>query len=110
MSTIRPTLTVLTGVRFPLDAMVIAPRIIEALQSAETIPVEDLITLEDALERLDAENQRSADIVRMRFSSGLSVAETAEILGVSIRTVEGEWTHARAWFKRELSRPTAGTQ
>ena len=40
----------------------------------------------------------------MRYFSGLTVPEVAEALGVSARTVEGEWTHAKAWLKRELSR------
>jgi len=40
----------------------------------------------------------------MRFFAGMNVAEVAEVLGVSKRTVEGDWTMARAWLMRELSR------
>jgi DNA-directed RNA polymerase specialized sigma24 family protein len=41
-------------------------------------------------------------VVTLRFFSGLSVPEVAEHLGVSVSTVEGKWTHARAWLRRDL--------
>lgn len=66
------------------------------------IPVEDLLTLEAAIERLEAVDPRAAEVVVLRFYSGLSTAEVAEHLGVSVRTVEGDWTHARTWLKREV--------
>jgi RNA polymerase sigma factor (TIGR02999 family) len=77
----------------------------ELLQAASTaaVPVEDLLTLESALSRLEAIDPRGAEIVVLRFFSGLSVPEVAEHLGLSVRTVESDWTHARAWLKRELS-------
>jgi len=67
------------------------------------VPVEDLLTLEAALTRLEAEDQRAAQVVMLRFFSGMSSPEVAEHLGVSVRTVESDWTHARAWLKRELA-------
>ena len=77
----------------------------ELLQAAQTsaVPVEELLALENALTRLEAEDPRAAEIVSLRFFSGLSVPEVAEHLGVSARTVESDWTHARAWLKRELA-------
>jgi len=66
------------------------------------VPVEDLLTLEGALTRLQAIDPRGAEIVALRFYSGLSVPEVAEHLGVSVSTVEGKWTHARAWLRRDL--------
>jgi RNA polymerase sigma factor (sigma-70 family) len=66
------------------------------------VPVEDLLTLESALARLEAIDPRGAEIVALRFYSGLSVPEVAEHLGVSVSTVEGKWTHARAWLRRDL--------
>jgi RNA polymerase sigma-70 factor, ECF subfamily len=71
--------------------------------STSAVPVEDLLSLEDALTRLEAFDPRAAEVVSLRFFSGLSSPEVAEHLGVSIRTVESDWTHARAWLKRELS-------
>jgi RNA polymerase sigma-70 factor, ECF subfamily len=67
------------------------------------VPVEDLLTLEAALTRLEAVDPRAAQVVMLRFFSGMSSREVAEHLGISVRTVEGDWTHARAWLKRELS-------
>jgi RNA polymerase sigma factor (TIGR02999 family) len=77
----------------------------DLLQAAQTaaVPVEDLLTLEGALTRLEAIDPRGAEVVVLRFFSGLSVPEVAEHLGVSARTVESDWTHARAWLKRELA-------
>jgi RNA polymerase sigma factor (TIGR02999 family) len=66
------------------------------------VPVEDLLTLEAALTRLEAVDPRAAQVVMLRFFSGMSSPEVAEHLGISVRTVEGDWTHARAWLKREL--------
>ena len=78
----------------------------ELFEAAATgaVEVEDLLTLEAALTRLEAVDARAAQVVMLRFFSGLAIPEIAEHLGVSVRTVEGEWTHARAWLRRELSR------
>jgi RNA polymerase sigma factor (TIGR02999 family) len=65
--------------------------------------IEDLLTLEEALTRYEAIDSRGAAVVRLRFLSGLSSPEVAEHLGVSLRTVESEWAHARAWLKHELA-------
>ena len=67
------------------------------------VPVEDLLTLEAALTRLEAVDPRAAQVVILRFFSGMTNPEIAEHLGLSVRTVEGDWAHARAWLKRELS-------
>ena len=56
------------------------------------MPVEDLLTLESALTRLEAFDKRAAQVVILKFFSGLSSAEVAEHLGVSLRTVEANWT------------------
>jgi RNA polymerase sigma factor (TIGR02999 family) len=68
------------------------------------VPIEDLLTLEDALTRLETIDARAAQVVSLRFFSGMSSTEVAEYLQVSVRTVESDWTHARAWLKRELSK------
>jgi RNA polymerase sigma factor (TIGR02999 family) len=81
----------------------------DLLKAASTaaVPVEDLLTLEAALTRLEAEDPRAAQVVVLRFFSGMSSPEVAEHLGLSLRTVESDWTHARAWLKREMSAPGA---
>jgi RNA polymerase sigma factor (TIGR02999 family) len=72
------------------------------------VPIEDLLAVEAALTRLEAIDARGAQVVVLRFFSGMSVPEIAEHLGLSVRTIESDWTHARAWLKRELS-GAAGT-
>jgi RNA polymerase sigma factor (TIGR02999 family) len=73
--------------------------------TAGAVPVEDLLTLEAALTRLEAVDHRAAQVVILRFFSGMTSPEVAEHLGLSVRTVESDWTHAKAWLKRELSGP-----
>jgi RNA polymerase sigma factor (TIGR02999 family) len=64
---------------------------------------EDVLAVDEALAKLAKIDPRQATIVELRFFGGLSVAEVAEFLGLSKRTIEGEWTVARAWLRRELS-------
>ena len=59
--------------------------------------------LEAALTRLEAVDPRAAQVVVLRFFSGMSSPEVAEHLNLSLRTVESDWTHARAWLRRELA-------
>lgn len=61
------------------------------------------LALDEAIRRLEGQDARSADVVRLRFYAGLSVQETAEALGLSERTVNREWTFARAWLHDALS-------
>jgi RNA polymerase sigma factor (TIGR02999 family) len=64
---------------------------------------EELIALDDALTALAALNPRQSRIVELRYFGGLSEEETAEALGVSVRTVRRDWSLARAWLYRELN-------
>ena len=57
---------------------------------------EDMVALSEALEKLEAEDERAAAVTRLRFFSGLSVEETAKVLEISERSVHREWTFARA--------------
>jgi len=63
----------------------------------------DLLALNEALSRLNAMDERMCRIVELRYFSGLSVEETAEVLGVSAITVKREWLKAKAWLYRELN-------
>ena len=84
----------------------------DLLKASETgaVPVEDLLTLEAALERLEKVDARASQVVTLRFYSGMSNPEIAEHLKLSLRTVEGDWTFARAWLKRELAGEAQKTQ
>ena len=68
----------------------------------------EILALNDALEALQALDPKQARIVELRFFTGLSIEETAEVVGVSPATIKREWVAARAWLFREVSR-RAGT-
>jgi RNA polymerase sigma factor (TIGR02999 family) len=63
----------------------------------------EIIALDDALNRLALMDERKSRVVEMRYFGGLSVDETAEVLGVSRVTVIRDWTTAKAWLLREMS-------
>jgi len=67
-------------------------------------PTVDIIALHDALNELAKFDPRKSKVVELRFFGGLTVEETAEVLQISHRTVEREWTMAKAWLLRELSK------
>ncbi len=62
----------------------------------------DLLALDEALERLGDTDQRKAQVVELRYFGGLSVEETAEVLGVSEITVLRDWKFAKAWLLRDI--------
>ncbi len=62
----------------------------------------DLIALDEALTKLAAVSERQARITELRFFGGLTIADTAHVVGVSTTTVEDDWHMARAWLGREL--------
>jgi RNA polymerase sigma factor (TIGR02999 family) len=75
----------------------------EALDVAQTRDA-DLIALDEALTALAQFDPQQSRVVELRYFGGLTIAETAEVLGVSDSTVEREWNLARAWLLRELSK------
>lgn len=62
----------------------------------------DLVALDEALERLAQIDERKSRVVELRFFGGLTVEEAAAALELPVRTVERDWTLARAWLKKEL--------
>ncbi len=66
----------------------------------------DAVALHDVLEALAALDARQARIVELRFFAGMTVEEVAQVLGVSKRKVESDWTHAKAWLRAALSNHT----
>jgi len=74
----------------------------ELLVAAE--PDRDLVSLDDALQALATFDERKAHVVEMRFFGGLSVEETAQVLGVSPQTILRDWKLAKVWLLREMKR------
>jgi RNA polymerase sigma factor (TIGR02999 family) len=64
----------------------------------------DLVALDEALDQLATLAPRKARVVELRFFGGLSVKETADVLGVSVETVARDWRMAKLWLRRDLSR------
>jgi RNA polymerase sigma factor (TIGR02999 family) len=65
-------------------------------------PSTDLLALDEAIQQLHAEDAQLAEIVRLRYYTGLSVEETASVVGVSVSTLKRDWRFARAWLARRL--------
>ena len=68
----------------------------------------NLVELDEALNTLAGQDARKSRIVELRYFGGLSIEETADVLGISPTTVRREWTLAKAWLRRELGKD-AGT-
>src|SRR5262245_39202528 len=60
-------------------------------------PNDDLLTLHEALDRLEARDKRKADLVKLRFFGGLTNEEAAAVLGISPSTADNDWAYARCW-------------
>ena len=73
------------------DAVVVAPN-----------RRQDLVAVDEALERLQAVHPRQAEVVELRFFGGLTLEETASALDVSVDTVKRDWRFAKLWLLREL--------
>jgi RNA polymerase sigma factor (TIGR02999 family) len=76
---------------------------LDGLDIAQANQCSEIESLADALERLGAEDERMRQIVVLRYFGGLTVAEVARSLDISVRTVTDDWTFARAWLRRELT-------
>lgn len=63
----------------------------------------NLLALDEALKKLEAIDLEKSRMVELRFFSGLSVTETAEVMGVSPRTIDRQWQTAKAWLHREIA-------
>ena len=66
-------------------------------------PSDDLIALDKALAKLTAKDKVEADLVKLRYFAGLTLEQSATILGLSDRTATRYWAHARAWLHRQIT-------
>jgi RNA polymerase sigma factor (TIGR02999 family) len=77
------------------------------LQSPE--PREDLVALDEALSLLATTDRTAAELVQLRYFGGLSVADAAQVLGLSQRSAERLWTYTRVWLLKHITGPNQGT-
>jgi RNA polymerase sigma factor (TIGR02999 family) len=74
------------------------------LEVASDEPDTDVLALDEALKALEAEDERLAGVVRLRYFGGYTIIEVAELLDVSPATVKRDWTYARAWLQNFIER------
>jgi len=63
---------------------------------------EELLSVNEALDKLAAQNKAEAELVKLRYFVGMTLEESAQVLGISARTADNYWAHARAWLYREI--------
>ena len=72
------------------------------------VPSDDLIALDEALEKLANTDKASADLIKLRFFAGLTMEQAANILGIGRRTADRNWAYARAWLYRAINKGDQG--
>jgi RNA polymerase sigma factor (TIGR02999 family) len=71
---------------------------LERIELAVDAPSEDLVAIDEAIDRLTLENPQCASLVKLRFFGGLSIDDAAAALGISVSTAKRHWAYARAWL------------
>jgi RNA polymerase sigma factor (TIGR02999 family) len=82
---------------------------LDALQPAAPESGVDLLSLNEALEKLENHDRRKAEQVKLRFFAGLTGEEAARVLGISTTTAENDWAYARSWLRLEMEETKGGT-
>jgi len=77
---------------------------INQIEIATTAPDDELLAVNDALEKLAAHDSQMAELVKLRYFVGLTTEDAAEVLGISVRTAERWWSYSRAWLYQEFER------
>jgi RNA polymerase sigma factor (TIGR02999 family) len=75
---------------------------IEGMELAAPADEGELLAVNEALDKLAAQNKVEAELVKLRYFVGMTLEEAAEVLGISARTADNYWAHARAWLYREI--------
>ncbi len=81
---------------------------LEAAEPAFLPPPREVLAVHEALRRLETEDPRKGEIVNLRYFAGLTAAEAALALGISVATLGREWRYIRAWLEREIRRGEEG--
>jgi RNA polymerase sigma factor (TIGR02999 family) len=69
---------------------------------AAPTPDAEMLALDEALEKLAKKDSRKAELVKLRYFAGLTIAQAADALGISTSTADNDWAYARAWLRLEL--------
>ena len=79
------------------------------LEIAGELKEDQLLAVNDALEKLAAQDKEKAELVKLRYFAGLTIEEAAQVLGISAPTAKRHWTFARAWLYREMQSDSVRT-
>lgn len=83
--------------------------ITESCLSAEPGAFDDLLALDEALEKLAAKDTRKAELVKLRFFAGLTGRQAAQALGIAESTADLDWAYAKSWLRLEIAGPDSNT-
>jgi RNA polymerase sigma factor (TIGR02999 family) len=72
------------------------------IEPAAAEPNVDLLELNEALENLQQHERRMAELIKLRFFAGLTIAQAAQVLGIALSTANNDWAYARCWLRLEL--------
>jgi RNA polymerase sigma factor (TIGR02999 family) len=78
---------------------------VDVIDLAADVADERLLALDEAMTQLAAEEPTVAEVVKLRYFAGFTIEQTAEALGISVRTANRHWAYARAWLHRQLEPP-----
>jgi RNA polymerase sigma factor (TIGR02999 family) len=76
---------------------------LEQIKLPDVSPTDDLVAIDEALTKLEADDPQAAQLVKLRFFAGLSLTEAAEALGISRTSAYDQWAYARAWLRCEVA-------
>jgi RNA polymerase sigma factor (TIGR02999 family) len=83
-------------------------RRVELVDIVAADPDDDVLLLDQALEKLEKTDKRKAELVKLRFFAGLTNEQASHLLGVSTSTADNDWAYARAWLRLEISGESGG--
>src|SRR5262249_6288257 len=75
----------------------------EDVQLAEPEPIEDLLALDEALNKLAEKDRLKSELVKLRYFAGMTIEEASAVLGISTATAKRYWSYTRAWLYQEIS-------
>ncbi|MBC8347561.1 MAG: sigma-70 family RNA polymerase sigma factor [Verrucomicrobia bacterium] len=81
----------------------VRPVELEDVQLLQSLASEEMLTIDEALDLLAAADPIAADLVKLKYFVGMTMKETAQALGISLRSAERIWKYARAWLRRKIS-------
>ena len=73
------------------------------VQLFQSLPSDEMLAIDEALDLLAKEDPKAADLVKLKYFVGMTMADAAQALGISLRSAERTWKYSRAWLRRKVS-------